>query len=474
MFSEFIANLSQWGSLDTWIAVSAALTAMACALPGNFLVLRRQSMLGDALSHSVLLGIVVAFIVTHRIWFGDWFAVQGWGLTYHGFQHAGIFAAAVFVGVATAWLTELVQKLGRVESSAALGVVYTTLFALALLLVRVAADQVHVDADCVFYGLIETAVMDTYGQTGVPVVALTNGGILLVNLVLVTLFFKELRICAFDPNLATAQGINARAMHYALMGVTAVTLVAAFENVGAILVIAMLIVPASTARLLTDRLWKMIAGSLIVAGLSAVLGHVLAITLPSIIFRRLGFETVVDASTPGMIALASGLIFLAALFFSPRQGLISKGAHRALLSIRIAGEDLLGVLYRLEERGFTGETRNIPEAIEHARGLGPVLCWLAVRRLRSGGQITVERSGYRLTEAGRDVAKRLVRSHRLWESYLAKHFALPDDRLHAAAHQVEHYLGPEMRDELSAELAQPRRDPHGSVIPPEGDSNSPQ
>ncbi len=139
MLTELINRLCDWGTLDTWIVLTAALSAMACALPGVFLVLKRQSMMGDALSHTVLPGIVCAFLLTHAL------EVRGWILpaTYEATQHASMLVGAAVIGVLSAVLTEWLQRVGKVEATAALGVVFTTLFALGLLLIRVAADNVR-------------------------------------------------------------------------------------------------------------------------------------------------------------------------------------------------------------------------------------------------------------------------------------------------------------------------------------------
>ena len=148
---SFLEPLQTWAWIDTWIVVTGALAAMACALPGCFLLLRRQSMMGDAISHTSLLGIVAAFFTSH------WLVKVGVisASTEPSIRHAAMCLGAVIVGVLSAWLAEALQKLGNVESSAALGVVFTSLFALGLLLIRAIADDVHIDPDCVLYGTIE-------------------------------------------------------------------------------------------------------------------------------------------------------------------------------------------------------------------------------------------------------------------------------------------------------------------------------
>jgi manganese/zinc/iron transport system permease protein len=252
-------------------------------------MLNRQSMLGDGISHAVLPGLAIAFLLTHSR------------------DILPMVVGAVIAGVLTAVLTQVVQRFGQVESGAALGVVFCGLFATGLILIRVASDKVDLDADCVLYGSIETAVVDV---GSVPRVALISGGLLLVNALLTIIFYKEL--AAFDPALATTLGFNADAIRLGLTLVASVTTVLAFESVGSILVIAMLVVPAAAASLLTRRLHVMLGIALLFAALSAVLGHIGAITLPRAIGGMLGQPDLGATSSAAMMAVAAGVLFLLA------------------------------------------------------------------------------------------------------------------------------------------------------------------
>lgn len=453
---SLLTPLQTWNASDTWVIVIGALAAMACALPGCFLLLRRQSLMGDAISHTSLLGIVAAFFVSH--WLVEANVISS--TTELSVRHIAMCLGAVGVGVLSAWLTESLQKLGQVESSAALGVVFTSMFALGLLLIRAVADDVHIDPDCVLYGAIETAPLETIGDSDIPRAAVVNGVALAINLLLTMLVFKELQLSAFDPALATSLGIPAHLMHYGLMGVTAMTLVAAFESVGSILVIAMLIVPPATAYLLTDRLPRLIGLSLLVAALSAALGHVGALTLP----RLLRLPDVQDASTAGMMATAAGVLFVLAMLLGPRHGILSRLWHRWRLRLRIAREDVLGRLYRLEESraataGAAASATAPPPLFTSWRAR-----W-AVWSLRRRGWLHRVGAELRLTDLGRENARHLVRSHRLWESYLAKHFVLGEGYFHGSAEEIEHFLDPELQAELAHDLDRPGVDPHGRAIP---------
>jgi len=462
MLTEFQTHLSNWNSLDTAIVLTAAVAAMTCALPGVWLVLRRQSMMGDALAHTALPGVVIAFLTVH------WFEQSHF---FNGTIPAGLIPVtmgfgAVLIGVLTAVLTEWIQRLGRVDSGAALGVVYTSFFALGLLLTRRFADDVHIDPDCVLLGQLELIVFDSITIAGfeVPKAMLLNGAVLLLNLGLMFLFYKELRLAAFDPEMATAIGVNARWCHYALMASTAVTVVMAFQSVGSILVIGLLVTPAATSLLLTNRLWLMVVLSLVLAALSAFVGHVMAKTLPAMMFGRLGFPQVEDAGTSGMVAVACGLFFVLAFLFSPHHGLFGKWLGRMRLTIQITSDDFLSTIFRYQERS-PGQAVSQADIRKETAWITPLTSkftlWSLVRR----GLIDGNDGGYSLTKAGFERAAGLVQSHRLWEAYMQKHFEIPDDHLHDMAHYVEHYLDADLREELFRELESPDQDPHGRAIP---------
>lgn len=435
----------QWSGLDTWIVVTGALCAMSAALLGNFLVLRKMSMMGDAISHAVLPGLALAFMLTESR------------------DSVAMLVGAAVVGVLTAVFTQWIHATGRVEQGASMGVVFTILFAIGLILIVRGAHAVDLDPGCVLYGAIEYTPLDRVSLAGwaVPRAAVTNGAMLLVNLLVVVLLYKELKISTFDPALATTLGINATVMHYLLMTLVAVTTVVAFESVGSILIIAMLIVPAAAAHVLTDRLGAMIVVSLLVAAASAGLGHLAAMTTPS----WFGFPGE-DTITAGMMAVVAGVLLAGAILLGPRHGVLSRLAHRAALARSIMREDLLGLLYRLDERRRPLPVADAPGLIRDVIGAGPLTRRLALHTLRRRGAIRIEDGRYTLTPAGREAARRLVRSHRLWETYLDQHLQVPSDHLHRPAEALEHITTADMREDLDREAARPSHDPHGKPIPP--------
>ncbi len=490
-----------WDASHTWIVVIGALCAMACALLGNFLVLRRMSMMGDAISHAVLPGLAGGFLL--MVWLKGSPTVAAmlpgvaeWAQGVDSRNPWVMLGGAVVVGVLTTLLTQWVHAFGKVERGAAMGVVFTTLFAVGLIMIQRAASHTHLDADCVLHGALELAPWDTWdiGALRVPRAVVILGVILLINATFVALFFKELKISSFDPDLATTMGINAKLMHYLLMTLVAITTVASFETIGSILVIAMLIVPAAAAHLLTDRLPTMIVVSLVFAALSALLGHVAAHTVPT----WFGYG---DTVTSGMMAVMAGVLFGLVMLFAPRHGVAARVVRQWLLRVRIAREDVLGLLYRLEERAGRGmsnvesqmaKSESRKSKVEGSGGsaaavvIGPtpmatiaralhlsgLTRWWAAATLRREGMVEQSGDGLRLTEQGRDAARGLVRTHRLWESYLHQELALPVDHVHAPAERLEHVTDDEMQQRLATATDRPEYDPQGKRVPPAGDGDS--
>jgi len=237
------------------IQLIALVTAIACALPGAFLVLRRMAMMSDAISHTVLLGIVVGFFIVEDL-SSPWL----------------IFGAAV-VGVLTVSLVALLQRTRLVKEDAAIGLVFPALFSIAVILITRYAGSVHLDIDAVLIGEIAFAPFDRFAPFGTdigPRGLYVMGGILLLNLTLINLFYKELKISTFDPGLAATLGFAPALIHYGLMSVVSVTVVGAFDIVGSILVVALMVAPPISAYLLTDHLPRMLGLSVIFGALSAL------------------------------------------------------------------------------------------------------------------------------------------------------------------------------------------------------------
>ncbi|MNO14957.1 Manganese transport system membrane protein MntB [compost metagenome] len=283
---------------DFWIILTGTLVAATCGVLGCFLVLRKMAMVGDAISHSVLPGIAIAFLVS-------------------GSRDSMLMLiGAAALGLITVFLIQALQQSG-LQSDASIGIVFTALFAVGVILISRNASHIDLDLDCVLFGEIAYVQWDTWIWNGYdmgPVAVWMLGGTLLLVLVAILLFYKQFKLCAFDPALAAAVGIPVALFHYLLMGLVSLSTVASFESVGAILVVGMLIIPASAAYLLTDRLSAMLGYSVLIGVLSAAGGYYAAKWL--------------DASIAGSMVTVAGILFLLALVCSPKHGLIARFGKR--------------------------------------------------------------------------------------------------------------------------------------------------
>jgi manganese/zinc/iron transport system permease protein len=281
-------------STDLVIIATAVLVAVPCALLGTLLVLRQMSMLGDAISHAVLPGIVFAFFISESL--GPLTSLVG----------AGAF------GLLAAVLVEALRNTGRVKEDSSIGIVFTALFALGVFLISKFATNVHLDLNHVLYGEIAFSPLNVLVIGGVvlgPRSLWTMGIVTILAVALVLLLYKELKLATFDPGLAAAVGLSPVFVHYLLVGAVSVTTVGAFDSVGAILVVGFLIVPPATAYLLTERLSRMMLLAVFFGIVSAFAGYYLAFLF--------------DVAIAGMMTVAAGALFVLALLFSPSHGLVA-------------------------------------------------------------------------------------------------------------------------------------------------------
>lgn len=276
------------------IQLIASLVAIACAIPGVFLVLRKMALISDAISHSILLGIVLGFFITQDL------------------SSPLLIGMAAIAGVITVVLVEAIQKTKLVKEDTAIGLVFPAMFSIGIILISQNANDVHLDVDAVLLGELAFAPFNRwyFGDTDMgPKSLWVVGSILIVLITLLIMFFKELKVSTFDPGLSAALGFSPVIMHYGLMSLSSVTIVGAFDAVGAILVVALMIVPASTAYLLTTDLKKMLFLSVFFGLFAAISGYWMA--------------NLLNASISGSMASVLGLLFLLVYLFAPSKGLFA-------------------------------------------------------------------------------------------------------------------------------------------------------
>ncbi|WP_299217667.1 metal ABC transporter permease [uncultured Dokdonia sp.] len=276
------------------IQLIAAVVAMACAIPGVFLVLRKMALISDAISHSILPGIVIGFFLTEDL------------------NSPWLILLAAITGVITVVLVEGIQKTGLVKEDTAIGLVFPALFSIGVILIAKNANDIHLDVDAVLLGELAFAPFDRLLIAEIdvgPKSLWVMGGILTITIGLLIAFFKELKVSTFDAGLSSALGFSPVVLHYGLMSISSVTVVGAFDAVGAVLVVALMIAPAATAYLLTSDLKKMLVLSVVFGVSSAIAGYWVAHLL--------------DASISGSMTTVLGIVFLMVYLFAPRKGLIA-------------------------------------------------------------------------------------------------------------------------------------------------------
>ena len=361
------------------IQAIAVLLAAACAVPGVLLVLRRTVLLTDAISHSVLLGIVLAFFLVRDL------------------NSPLLIVAAAATGLATVALVEALRRTRLVREDAAIGLVFPALFSLAVVLISRHAADVHLDTDSVLLGELAFAPFDRLVVNGTdlgPKALYVMTGILALNLAFITGFYKELKLATFDSGFALALGFSPALIHYSLMGVVSVTAVGAFDSVGAILVLAFMVAPASSAYLLADSLGQMLGYSVWLGIVSALGGYWTA--------------RILDASIAGSMAGVAGLIFVAVYLFAPERGQVITRGRRRRLKREFARATLAVHLLRHEQLD-SAEHESSVEHLKHHFRWDARFATRVIQSAEHDGLLERRQGQLTLTDAGRQLARESVR-----------------------------------------------------------------
>jgi manganese/zinc/iron transport system permease protein len=356
------------------IQLIASIVAIACAIPGTFLVLRKMALISDAISHSILPGLVLGFFITHDL------------------NSPLLIVMAAFSGLVTVVLVEFIQETKLVKEDTAIGLVFPVLFSIGVIMIAKNANDVHLDTDAILLGELAFAPFDRLLVDGAdfgPKSLWIIGTVLLITIGLLFAFFKELKISTFDAGLATALGFSPIMIHYGLMSVASITIVGSFDAVGAILVVALMIAPAATAYLLTDNLKRMLGLSVLFGVFSAIAGYWLAHWL--------------DASIAGSMTTILGIVFLLVYLFAPKRGLISVLYRNKQQQIEVS---LLTFLLHLNNHQEVSE-RHINHLNEHIN-------WRHVRSKSvldlaiKNNMITIEKDVISLTDKGKNFTDKAI------------------------------------------------------------------
>lgn len=399
--------------------IASSLVGLMCGVLGCFIVLRNMSLVGDALAHAILPGVVIAYLVV-------------------GYSVLGFFVGAVVAGLLTAFLITLIQQRIKTKNDAAVGIVFTSMFSLGVILIsRVSRnDGVHLDLKDFLFGYA-LGVSDTD--------LLLTSLVTFYVLISVAVFYRYLFASTFQEVVAQTMGIPVQLLHYFLMLLLSFAVVASLQTVGVILVVAMLITPAATGLLLSQRLSRVLWIAGLIGMLSAIVGMVVAVWLNT-------------PPGPAMALVATGF-YLLTVVFAPRRGLVAKAYYRAQRRRLTVKEDILKRVFRQNQKHGAADGERIREELDLGRS-----AWNRQLSALRGKEL-MHKTELKLTDAGKLLALRMVRAHRLWETYLNQEVGLTPDQIHAEAERLEHLLTEEMLDRVDEELGYPETDPHGSLIP---------
>ncbi|MFN0149569.1 MAG: metal ABC transporter permease [bacterium] len=411
------------------VLIGSSLLGVIGGVLGSFALLRRQSLLGDALAHAALPGVCLAFLIAGS---KDSLVLLAGALA------SGTIGALFILGVV---------RWSRIKEDSAMGIVLSVFFGVGIvLLTRIqklpGGNQSGLDR--YLFGQAATLVTED-----IVVMAVLGG----IAILAVVLFFKEFKLLAFDRAFGASIGLPMRALEIGLTCLLVVVVMVGLQTVGVVLMVATLITPAAAARQWTDRLGVMAVLSGAIGGAAGAAGSIASASIGRL-------------PTGPSIVLVSSAILVISLLFAPRRGLVWARRNERVVANRIRRENLLKDLYRLGEGAAAWDTFTSRPALMGVRGQSGGDLDRFARPLVRAGLVESAGDDLRLTERGLAEAERVIRKHRLWEVYLARRLELPADHVHRDAEAMEHALSEDAVDEIERAFDYPSVDPHGRRIPP--------
>jgi ABC-type Mn2+/Zn2+ transport system permease subunit/Mn-dependent DtxR family transcriptional regulator len=402
--------------------LGGSIVALVSGVVGCLVVLRRMAFLGDALSHAMIAGVAGGYLFM-RVAFG----IEAYA--------PAMLVGSILAALLTVTLIGFVSRVSRVKDDAAIGIMYCGVFAGGVVLVSIFRNLIHIDLMHFIMGdVLGISDSDLWISVFVACLVLT----------LIILFFRHFQLSSFDPVMAASIGLPVVLLDYLFTTCVSMVVVSAVSMVGVILVVGLLITPAATAYLLSDRLDRMMLLSGIF-GVSSVVGGLYLCMW-------------IDSAGGGAIMLFCTFQFLVVLFVAPRYGILADWLRRRRMVPQELVEDILRSILKSNDSSVSIAT------LENYVHIGRGALVRAIRNLTIQGLLAAKDSSIALTDGGHREALRIHRAHRIWETYLA-HVGAPAEEIHARAHHLEHYTDAESVDYLSHVLGHPSLDPHGQDIP---------
>ncbi|MGO1671865.1 MAG: metal ABC transporter permease [Sphingobacterium sp.] len=410
-----------------YVVLGSILLSVSAAIVGSFIVLKKKSLVGDAVSHSVLPGICAAFL-------------------FAGTKNTSLMLVGAFI---SGWLSlvaiDYITAKSKIKKDAAIGLVLSVFFALGIVLmtyIQQSGNAAQSGMDRFIFGKAATLIGSD----------LITFSVIAVVLIAVTLaFFKEFTIIAFDEHYAEVLGLPVRKLDLLLTSLTVLAVVSGITAVGVVLMAAMLITPAAAARYWTHNIRRMVLFAAIFGAVSGLAGAYISYIAPAM------------PTGPWMVVVSSLIAFFS-FFFAP-LGVVPKTLKRNKNSRTMMDENILKLFYQISERDENFKMKRTVEELLAFKKMQPTQLKSGMKRLNRQGLLDYSNQQAQLTETGLLKAKKIVRLHRLWELYLTNYMEIAPDHVHDNAEEMEHYITPELEKQLEKYLDNPETDPHGTMIP---------
>lgn len=411
-----------------YVVLGSILLTASSAIVGCFTFLKKKALVGDAVAHSVLPGVCLAFIIS-------------------GTKNPFLLIIGAFI---TGWISlvfiDQISAKSKIKEDTAIGLILSVFFGIGIMLLTViqhSGNAAQSGLDHFLFGKAASLI-------GEDLIAFAAVAITL--LIVVFMFFKEFTIIAFDEEFAKSLGFPVRRLELVLTTLTVLAVVVGIQAVGVVLMAAILITPAAAARFWTDNIKKMILMAAIFGAFSGLAGAYISYIAPSM------------PTGPWIVIVISTIAFIS-FFFAPRKGIIYKTYMQRKIRRMMVEENILKVFYHLGEHDNDFYKTRTEQDLMKKRSFRPGELQHGLNKLKSQGYLKRKEGQWSLTKEGKNKGQRIVKLHRLWEVYLTKYLRIAPDHVHEDAETIEHFLTPELEARLEKLLEYPQKDPHESKIP---------
>ncbi|MFK7953075.1 MAG: iron chelate uptake ABC transporter family permease subunit [Ekhidna sp.] len=411
-----------------YVMFGTVLLSISSAVVGCFTFIKKKSLVGDVVSHAVLPGICIAFLIS-------------------GSKNPFFLIIGAFI---SGWLSIIVMdaiiRNTKIKEDAATGLSLSVFFGIGILLmtfIQHSGNAAQSGLDTFLFGKAAALV-------GTDLLAFST--IAIIVLVTVFFFYKEFKLISFDPQFAKVIGLPIKRLEMILTSITVLAVVTGIQAVGVVLMAAMLITPAAAARFWTNELYKMLILTSIFGAFSGVSGAFISYSAPSM------------PTGPWMVMILS-IIALFSFFFAPNKGILIRQWKRFKIQKQLLEENLLKAFYRIGENASDHDMAVERSDIRLIRNFAPTQLTKGLKKLKRNGYVEQNGESWKLSNEGFEKGKRITRLHRLWELYLTKYLRIAPDHVHEDADTIEHVITPELEARLEKLLEYPTSDPHSSEIP---------